>query len=695
MPAANTRPIPLTTPLGGDVLWFHSLTGQETLGRPFVYNLVLLSEDSQIAIDSLLGKTVTVELPTINNEKRYFHGCVTNFSQVGMLGRFHHYLATVRPWLWFLTRTSDCRIFQNMTAPEIIKQVFRDRGFSDFQESLSGSYRQREYCVQYRETDFNFVSRLMEEEGIYYYFKHESSKHTLVMSDSANSHGPAPGYAEIPFYPEEGHNARPDQMHDWKVSQEVRTCKYTLRDFDYLNPTSNLESKATETRQYAHADKEVYDYPGLYAVAADGDTYVKTRLQELQAGYATAEAIGGPRGLGSGNLFSLTDHPRSDQNREYLVVSASYELLSPEYEGSDLEVVGSGYQMRLTAITSSTPYRPPRWTPKPFVQGIQTAIVVGKQGEEIWTDEHGRVKVQFHWDRLGTKDENSSCWIRVASTWAGNAWGAIQLPRIGQEVIVDFLEGDPDRPLVTGRVYNADNKPPYTLPDNKTQSGVKSRSSKEGTPENFNELRFEDIKDAEQIYFHAEKNFDRVVENNDTLKVGFEKKDKGDQTIEIHNNQKLVVGNSEAEDGSQTIEIWKNRTETVKEGNEKVTIEKGNRDVIVSKGNDTHQIAEGNREVKIDKGNDTLTVSQGNQTVTITQGNQSITITAGKSTIEAGTSIELKVGGSSIKIEPAKITIKSPEIAIQADMNLTAKGTMAEVSGDATLTLKGGLVKIN
>ena len=275
------------------------------------------------------------------------------------------------------------------------------------------------------------------------------------------------------------------------------------------------------------------------------------------------------------------------------MVTTSFEVISPEFEGTDLEVAGTGFQMRLTAIPSNTPFRPPRLTPKPFVQGPQTAIVVGKKGEEIYTDEHGRVKVQFHWDRVGKKDENSSCWIRVSSTWAGNAWGAIHLPRIGQEVIVDFLEGDPDRPIITGRVYNADNKPPYALPDNKTQSGVKSRSSKEGTTETFNELRFEDKKDAEEIYFHAEKDFERIVENNDTLRVGFEKKDQGDQTIAIHNNQKLVVGNNESKDGSQTIEIWKNRTETVKEGNEKITIEKGNREVIVSKGNDTLTISHG------------------------------------------------------------------------------------------------------
>ena len=291
MADSSNRPVKLTTPLGDDKLWLHSMTGRESLGRPFVYDLVLVSEDGPIPIDDLLGKTVTAALPTISDGTRYFHGCVTSFSQAGMLGRFHHYLATVRPWLWFLTRTSDCRIFQNMTAPDIIKQVFRDRGFSDFQESLSGTYRQREYCVQYRETDFNFVSRLMEEEGIYYYFKHEASKHTLVLCDSASAHGTCGGLrTDSLLSPKRATTPGPTRSTIGRFRRKSRPCKYMLREFDYLNPKANSGAKATETRQYAHADLEVYDYPGLYTVAADGDTYVKTRLQELQASYATVEA---------------------------------------------------------------------------------------------------------------------------------------------------------------------------------------------------------------------------------------------------------------------------------------------------------------------------------------------------------------------------------------------------------------------
>ena len=633
------RPISVSTNLGPDVLLFWRMIGRESLGRPFSFELELLSEEHQIRIENVLGTAMCVECPTKDDGTRHFHGCVVSFSQIGMVGRLHHYRATLRPWLWFLTRTADCRIFQNMTAPDIIKEVFRERGFSDFEDKLSGTYREREYCVQYRETDFNFVSRLMEEEGIFYHFTHEQDKHTLALTDG--SHEPAAGYEQIPYFPPDEHPGKPDHVDDWKICGEVQPGNYTLRDFDYLNPRANLEAKASNPRPHEHGEGEIYDYPGLYDQADDGEAYAKTRLEELQAGYARVEGSGPVRGVSAGAEFELANYPRADQNRRYVVVSASYELASDEYQTTAAAGGGPPFRCRFVAIDSDTQFRPARLTPKPFVQGPQTAKVVGQKGEEIWTDEHGRVKVQFHWDRLGKSDENSSCWIRVASPWAGNGWGAVQLPRIGQEVIVDFLEGDPDRPIITGRVYNNDNKPPYALPAKKTRSTVKSRSSKSGDDKTFNELRFEDKKDEEEIYFHAEKDFNRVVENDDALKVGFDKKDKGDQTIEIHNNQKLVVGNSQSDDGSQTIEIWKDRTATLKTGNDTVKI------------------------------------------------------TMGKSTTEAAQSIELKVGASSIKIEPAKITLKAPQIAIQGDAMVKVKAPMTEVSGDGVLTLKGGLIKIN
>jgi type VI secretion system secreted protein VgrG len=637
----ESRPIAVSTTLAPDELLFYRMTAAESLGRLFTFDLELLSENFQIKIEDLLGTSMAIECPTQNEGTRCFHGCVTSFSQVGIIHNLCRYQATLRPWLWFLTRTADCRIFQNMTAPDIIKQIFGDHGFSDYSDQLSGSFKEREYCVQYRETDFNFVSRLMEEEGIYYYFEHAQGKHTLVLSDSEGAHGPFADYGEIPYYPPDEHTDKPDHINGWKVSGEVQSGKYTLRDFDYLKPKTDLETKASATRSHDRADMEVYDYPGLYEKPDDGDTFVRSRLEELQAAGTVAEGAGAVRGIATGSLFELSGYPREDQNLKYLVTSSTYKLVNDEYQtrfGLDAELP---CHCRFTAIESKTPYRSPRITRKPFVQGPQTAIVVGKAGEEIWTEEHGRVKVQFHWDREGKFDENSSCWIRVSSLWAGTAWGAVQLPRIGQEVIVDFLEGDPDRPIITGRVYNGDNKPALKLPADKTQSTIKSRSTKSGNEKTFNELRFEDKKDGEEVYFHAERDFNRVVENNDTLKVGFDKKEDGDQTIEIQNNQKLVVGNAQSKDGSQTVEIWKD------------------------------------------------------QTLTIQTGDQTVKIAIGKSTTEAAVSIELKVGASSLKVEPAKITLKSPQIAIQGDAMVEVSAPMTKVTGSAVLALQGGIIKIN
>ena len=601
----------------------------------------------------------------------------------------------LQPWLWFLTRSSDCKIYYNLAADAIVQQVFRDNGFSagrDFGTSLSGTYATREYCIQYRETAFDFVSRLMEQEGIYYYFTHSDQATLLKLSDAHGSHQATGGAENVPYVETDLKDRTVDHIAKWDVDGQVQPGTYVLNDFDFEKPTADLKVTSQVERQHAMSSFAMYDYPGGYVVSdAVGDPFVKARLTEFQAEYEQYQAESNVRGLITGGLFSLTGHPRSAYNREYLITAMSYEFQAHESGTADDAGQGLDYSFKLTVIPSAQQYRPPRVTPKPLVRGPQTAIVVGptdKEGE-ILTDKNGRVKLKFHWDRYFKSYDETAFFVRVAQVWAGKNWGAIHIPRVGQEVIVDFLEGNPDRPIITGRVYNADEMPPYTLPDNKTQSGIKSRSSngsQAATADNFNELRFEDLNGSEEIYFHAEKDFNRVVENNDTLKVGFDKKDKGDQTVEIHNNQKLVVGNSNSDDGSQTIEIWKDRTATVKEGNEKLEIQKGNRDVIVTKGNDTHTISTGNRDVQIDTGNDTLTVKKGDQTVQITLG---------KSSTEAGTSIELKVGGSSIKIEPAAITIKSTSISIEAQAALQAKGATATVDGGGALTLKGGIVNIN
>jgi type VI secretion system secreted protein VgrG len=658
---------------------------EEELGRPFTFRVELYSEERDVQASKMLGKgvTISVELPT--GGQRHFHGLVSQFVNLGDFAGYQVYEVILRPWLWFLSRTSDCRIFQQKSVPDILEDVFRTKnGFSDFRRALSGTYRTWDYCVQYRETDLDFVNRLMEQEGIYYYFEHEDGKHTLVLSDSIGSHKPITGDAKLPYrLPGDAFTGQ-EHVHAWLRTEQVQSGNYVLTDFDFEKPRSNLEVRSSNERQHALADFEVYDYPGTYKETNDGDQYVKARLDSLQAQHSQVAAQASCYRLGAGQKFDLVDYERTSENAEYLILSARLEI-----EAGELEQFADDSERRcdvqLVALNSDQTFRLPKRTPKPVVAGPQTAIVVGKSGEEIWTDEYGRVKVQFPWDRVGMSDENSSCWVRVAQVWAGKGWGGIHIPRIGQEVIVEFLEGDPDQPIITGRVYNADQTVPYALPDNQTQSGLQSRSTKTGDAKMFNELRFEDKKGEEEIYFHAEKDFQRIVENNDTLKVGFDKKDKGDQTIEIHNNQKLVVGNKDSDDGSQTIEIWKDRTETVKQGNEKITIETGNREVIVQKGNDSHHVDAGNREAIV-KGNDTLTVEQGDITTDAKLG---------KCTIKAMKSIELIVGASSIKIEPSKITLSSSQISVSGSAKSEITGAIVKVAGSGMTEIQGGLVKIN
>ncbi|MCP4408414.1 MAG: type VI secretion system tip protein VgrG [Gammaproteobacteria bacterium] len=539
---------------------------KEELGRLFEYKIELLSSDEKIKLEDVLGQSMTVRLDLPNNNKRYFNGIVSRFDQTGRSAGFAVYQVTLRPWLWLLTRTTNCRIFQEMTVPDIIKKVFKDRGFTDLDESLSESYRSWEYCVQYRESDFNFVSRLMEQEGIYYYFKHEDGKHKLVLSDSISAHESTPDYEKIPYYPP-SENVLRDREHisDWSISQAVQPGAYVLDDFDFKRPRAELQVKLSNPKEHSAADFEFFDYPGEFVQTTDGERYVKARLEELHAQYERLRGEGDARGLSAGSLFELTDFPREDQNREYLTVSAAYELHSDEFESESTAGPTPVFSCRFEAIDSHTPFRPQATTRKPLIRGPQTAIVVGKSGEEIWTDQYGRVKVQFHWDREGQFDENSSCWIRVSHASAGKSWGSIILPRIGQEVIVDFLEGDPDRPIITGRVYNGDQMPPFGLPGQQVISGMKSNSTKGGG--GYNEFVMDDTKGNELIREHGQYDKDSTIEhdlrehvlNNRSRDVTV------DETVSIGNNKTVSVGANHTETigVNQSITVGSNKTETV------------------------------------------------------------------------------------------------------------------------------------
>src|SRR6266516_1040927 len=535
----------IETPLGKDALLLQSFSGHEAISQLFRFSADLLSENPSISFKNIVGKQVTLQVHHSGDDKRHWNGFVSRFACVGGDNRFSHYRAEIVPWLWFLTRTADCQIFQQKTIPEIVKKVFQDHGFQDFQDSTQGSYPQREYVVQYRETAFNFVSRLMEECGIFYFFEHDQNTHKLMLADKPQDHKSWPVQHKVRFNYTPGSTFRKeDRVGSWGAEQELRPGKYALTDYNFQTPNTSLMANVQTVAEIGGNTKyEIYDYPGIHINTSEGDNLTKVRMEEEEASHHLVTGSGNCRSFASGYKFHLDDHARRDQNGDYLLTEVTHSAsVGDSYSGS-----GNGnhetYTNHFTCIPFSVPFRPQRLTPKPIVQGPQTAVVVGPAGEEIYPDKYGRVKVQFFWDRLGKKNENSSCWVRVSQPWAGKNWGAVSIPRIGQEVIVDFLEGDPDRPIINGRVYNDDQMPTYPLPDHKTRTTFMSRSTKGGGSANYNELRFEDKKGSEQIFINAEKDMDHrneKVGQTMSLQVGQNLQEKSGQNfaheagMEIH-----------------------------------------------------------------------------------------------------------------------------------------------------------------
>ena len=698
----NNRLVQVDSPLGGDVLLLQSMDGSEELGRLFHYELDLTSEDRAIKFDQLLGKPMGLTLELHDGGKRYFHGIACSCRQLTGHGQFAGYRVSLRPWFWLLTRTSDCRIFQNKTVPDIIKQVFRDLGFSDFEDSLSGSYREWEYCVQYRETSFDFVSRLMEQEGIYYFFRHEKTRHVLVLADAYGAHSTVDDYASVPFYPPDQQMRERDHFYDWQLAREVQPGSLALNDYDFQRPAASLEVRSSVSRSHSNADHPLYDYPGEYVQSKDGEHYARTRIEAIHSQFERVQLRGRARGLGSGHLFKLTGYDRADQNREYLVVVARYQIRQELYESGQLDLAEQ-FTSELDCMDASQAFRPLPLTPMPIVRGPQTAVVVGPGGEEIWTDQYGRVKVHFYWDRHDQSNENSSCWMRVSQAWAGKNWGSVQIPRIGQEVIVSFLEGDPDRPIITGRVYNAEQTVPYELPANATQSGVKSRSSKDGSPANFNEIRMEDKKGAEQLFIHAEKNQDIEVENDETHWVGHDRKKtvdndetvhvKHDRTETVDNNETIKIGvdRKETVGNNETISIGVNRTEDVG-SDEKITIganrteDVGSNETITIGADRTEKVG-ANENITIVSnrtedvgGNETIGIS-GNRNETV-KGNEGIDINGNQNT-QIGQTESRDVG------QNRTTGIKQNDsLDVGQNFSLTAGDSITLTTGSASITMK-------
>jgi type VI secretion system secreted protein VgrG len=612
------RLISVHTPLGEDVLLLERFSGQEGVSRLFSFELEMHSENRAIAFDSVVGKPATVRVQLADGQSRFINGVVASFSQAGSSQGLARYRATLVPWLWLLTRTSDCRIFQQMSVPDIVEKLLGERNLKDYSLRLHGSFQPRDYCVQYRETTFNFVSRLMQEEGIFYFFEHAKDKHTLVLANSPNEFKPCPNGASARYEAARGVGRNEDVISEWTLGQEVRPGKYTANDFNFETPMLDLTAQVTgrDEREY-----EIYDYPGEYLTKDEGEQVVGVRMQEEDSPRLVATGAGTCRAFTPGYRFDLKEHYRRDANKAYAIISVYHAVEHGMNFRSGGDVSDEfAYSNQFQCVPHPTPFRPPRTAPVPVVHGTQTAIVVGPAGEEIYTDKYGRVKVQFHWDREGKYDEKSSCWVRVSQNWAGKRWGAMFIPRVGQEVIVDFIEGDPDRPIITGRVYNAASMPPYGLPGEKTKSTVKTNSSKGGG--GFNELRFEDKKGAEQIFIHAER----------------------DKHVRVKHDRLEWVGN----DSHLMVK----------------------HDQLESVDGDKHLTVKGDQNEKVGGGY-SLKVGQDTQTKTgmkfAVDAGQEVHLKAGMNVVvEAGMSITLKAGGGFIVVGPTGVTISGNPVLINS-----------------------------
>jgi len=673
------RPMTVEGVLGPDALLLEAIHGVEGVSRLFTFELDMISEDREIEAADVLGTGMLVRMDLPDGEQRFLHGLVNRFTQSDVQAEFSQYEAEIVPWTTLLTYSRQSRIFQELTVLEIVEQVFGDLGHSDFDLRCTRPYAKREYCVQYRETDWAFVSRLLEEEGIFYFFEHEEERHLLVLADDNQAFEPAAAGGSF-LFDTEGVVGETDVIRSLAQERAIHSGKVVLRDYDYLNPSVSLEASLEgEPEVSGLTSLEIYDYPGEYSTLDDGDRIARLQLEAREAEYHTVRGDGDVRALCSARTFALRGHPLSGHNREYLVRTVRHHA-----RNAGVRSQGSGgfeYRNEFRALPSDVPFRPARRTPAPLVHGPQTAVVVGKSGEEIWTDSHGRVKVQFHWDRHGQLDENSSCWLRVAMPWAGKGYGSLTIPRIGQEVVVGFLEGDPDRPLIVGSVYNAEQTPPLDPSEGGMSQGMISRSTPGGG--GFNQISVNDTAGEEGVTIHAQFDMNTTVGNDSTEDVG------NDRTASVATNDALTVG------ADQTLEVGGNREasiggdESVVIGGEQAVSVSADRSVDIGAAGSIAAGAdlalEGGANVTVASGADTAIDASANFATTAgvnldLTGGAAASMTAPQISISGDGTVEITCGGSSIKMTPASIEISAPTIT---------------VNGSGMVDIKGGMVKVN
>lgn len=674
---ANTAEAWFQCTLGNDTLRFRSMQAREDLGRLPEYRIELVRSQrlDPVVPAKLLGTQATVKLLRSAGQYRYISGWITSVELGGAVGSYDTYQVVLQPWLWHLTLGADSRIFQDKNVRQILEAVFGDyRGVQVDMSKLSGTSRTRPYCVQYRESDFDFVSRLMEEEGIWYYFTHTETQHTMVLANSASGHVALPEGTLAWAYEQTDH-VREDVITGWRQTQQVRSLKFTHDDYDHETPTTRLEKTDQRTVSYpTQGDFEVYDWPGTYAHPGDGgnatqgDTNAKLEVRRFESGHLLVTAATPCRSVGAGMTFTFSDHPR--YAGDYLITGVDLEADFGDEEATQAER-GFGFRATLQLVPKATPFAPEALTRKPIVRGPQTAVIVGPSGNEIHVDRLGRVKVWFRWDRVGPKNERSCCYVRVATPWASHGYGMITTPRIGDEVVVSFLEGNPDRPLITGSVYNGDNLPPYELPPQATVSGIRSRSSKGGGAGNFNELRFDDKRGDEYVWFQAEKDFHRLV--------------KHDATDEVGRNNQVEIGKNHTAEVGEAYDLKIGKTAKVEVGT----------DAHLKVMGDTNAAVDGATGLKVGgaldiKSDGSMAVTSGGA-MDINAGG-SLTITSAGSVhikaatgvvIDGGVSLSIKVGGTFISLDPSGVSIVGPVVKNNSGGSGGSASTAAKASPTA------------
>ncbi|VTP14217.1 Phage-related baseplate assembly protein [Phytobacter ursingii] len=620
--------ISVTPPAGAESLLFWKLNGTEVMSRSFSLNVTMLSQDENIDRKALLGKSLTVTVPTQALQPRYFNGKITEVNLQGteLNGvRYAVYLLKIESDLWPLLRDRNQRIFQNQRAPDIIKTVLAGYGVKT-EDRLTGEYRNWEYCVQYQESSYSFISRLMELEGIYFFFRHEADSHTLVLMDAADSHQPFSGYEVIPYHTSQsGGTTSEEGIGQWAISERVTPGLYSIDDYDFRKPNAWMFQARENPASPSPGQIDYYEWPGRFVDHQHGEFYARIRQEEWQAEQQRIDAAGTALGITPGYTFALGNPPYKGASNEYLVVSAAYTLEENSYASGSAS--NSVHHINFVVIPADTTFRSAQRTEWPRTHGPQTARVVGPHGESIWTDRYGRVKVKFHWDRQAKGDDTSSCWVRVSSAWASQGFGGVQIPRVGDEVVIDFINGDPDRPIITGRVYNEASMPPWELPADSTRMGFMTRS-KDGSKDNASYLFFEDKQGSESVDLHSEKNMKVSVENDQNIDIDGtrttvikkEQKDDvtGDATFHYQQKRTTTVDNTETNtfnNGEHTT-IQKGRTLSILDGGDTVEVS-SYRDTTIN-GTESHHVT-GKLTETYDKGQDT-TIGAGGKTETVLGG---------------------------------------------------------------------------